>query len=82
MLFYKLFAFCSLQILIDHLSLQLEQNILYYVKSLVKDIDVNFWANGRFLVHTDRQMAFHKEGKNCSFHYHLITILHCVLFSY
>ncbi|KAL8514467.1 hypothetical protein ACS0TY_013543 [Phlomoides rotata] len=42
---------------------QLEQNILCYVKSLVKDIDVDFWANGRFLVYTNRQTASHKEGK-------------------
>ncbi|KAL0324784.1 UNVERIFIED_CONTAM: Squamosa promoter-binding-like protein 14 [Sesamum radiatum] len=43
----------------DHL----EENLLNYVKALVKDIDVNFWGNGRFLVHTDRQMASHKDGK-------------------
>ncbi|KAL2232157.1 squamosa promoter-binding-like protein 14 [Sesamum indicum] len=42
---------------------QLEENLLNYVKSLVKDIDVDFWGNGRFLVHTDRQMASHKDGR-------------------
>ncbi|PIN08569.1 hypothetical protein CDL12_18858 [Handroanthus impetiginosus] len=42
---------------------QLEENLLNYVKSLIRDIDVNFWSNGRFLVYTDRQMASHKEGK-------------------
>lgn len=78
MLFCKSFTFFSLQILIDHLLLQLEQNILCYVKSLVQDFDVDFWANGRFLVHTDRQMASHKEGENGSFHCHPISILHCV----
>ncbi|KAK4428241.1 Squamosa promoter-binding-like protein 14 [Sesamum alatum] len=43
----------------DHL----EENLLNYVKALVEDIDVDFWGNGRFLVHTDRQMASHKDGK-------------------
>uniref|UniRef100_A0A830CKD0 Squamosa promoter-binding-like protein 14 n=1 Tax=Phtheirospermum japonicum TaxID=374723 RepID=A0A830CKD0_9LAMI len=43
---------------------QLEKNILNHVKSLVKDIDVDFWGNGRFLVHTDRQMVSHKEGSS------------------
>ncbi|XP_057794763.1 squamosa promoter-binding-like protein 14 [Salvia miltiorrhiza] len=42
---------------------QLEDNLLNYVKSLVKDIDIDFWGNGRFLIHTDRQMVSHKEGK-------------------
>lgn len=41
-------------------SLQLEEDLLNYVKSLVKDIE--FWGNGRFLIHTDRQMVSHKEG--------------------
>ncbi|KAI3465501.1 hypothetical protein Pfo_022164 [Paulownia fortunei] len=42
---------------------QLEENLLNYVKSLVEDIDVDFWGNGRLLIHTDRQMVSHKEGK-------------------
>ncbi|KAL1547124.1 SBP domain [Salvia divinorum] len=42
---------------------QLEEDLLNYVKSLVKDIDIEFWGNGRFLIHTDRQMVSHKEGK-------------------
>ncbi|KAG8377183.1 hypothetical protein BUALT_Bualt08G0001600 [Buddleja alternifolia] len=42
---------------------QLEQNLLHYVRSLVNDIDVDFWGNGRFLVQTDKQMASHKDGK-------------------
>ncbi|KAK6160888.1 hypothetical protein DH2020_004269 [Rehmannia glutinosa] len=44
----------------DHL----EENLLNYVKSLVKDIDVDFWGNGRFLVQTDRQMVSHKEDSS------------------
>ncbi|KAK4489873.1 hypothetical protein RD792_000520 [Penstemon davidsonii] len=42
---------------------QLEESLVNYVKSLIKDIDVDFWGNARFLVHTDRQMASHKNGK-------------------
>ncbi|KAL0313814.1 UNVERIFIED_CONTAM: Squamosa promoter-binding-like protein 14 [Sesamum angustifolium] len=40
-----------------------QKTFLNHVKSLVKDIDVDFWGNERFLVHTDRQMACHKDGK-------------------
>lgn len=50
------------------LSLQIEKDLLNYVKSLIKDIDAEFWGNGRFLVRTDRQMASHKEGKNYCFY--------------
>ncbi|KAL3830566.1 hypothetical protein ACJIZ3_019368 [Penstemon smallii] len=42
---------------------QLEENLPNNVKSLVKNIDVDFWGNTRFLLHTDRQMASHKDGK-------------------
>ncbi|XP_022874032.1 squamosa promoter-binding-like protein 14 isoform X1 [Olea europaea var. sylvestris] len=42
---------------------QLERNLLDYVKSLVNDINTDFWRNGRFLVHTDKQMASYKDGK-------------------
>ncbi|KAK6160892.1 hypothetical protein DH2020_004273 [Rehmannia glutinosa] len=42
---------------------QLEENLINYVKSLVKDTGVGFWGDGRFLVYTDRQMASHKNGK-------------------
>ncbi|CAA0824385.1 Squamosa promoter-binding-like protein 14 [Striga hermonthica] len=42
---------------------QLEENFLNYVESLVKDADVGFWGNGRFLVCTKRKMASHKDGK-------------------
>ncbi|XP_073275170.1 squamosa promoter-binding-like protein 16 [Primulina huaijiensis] len=41
---------------------QFEINLLQYVKSLVRGVDVDFWGNGRFLIHTDRQMASHKDG--------------------
>ncbi|GER39303.1 squamosa promoter-binding protein [Striga asiatica] len=42
---------------------QLEENFLNYVESLVKNADVGFWGNGRFLVYTKRKMASHKDGK-------------------
>ncbi|KAK4389980.1 Squamosa promoter-binding-like protein 16 [Sesamum angolense] len=45
------------------LSLYLSMPSFAWDQSLVKDIDVGFWGNERFLVHTDRQMACHKDGK-------------------
>ncbi|XP_031270291.1 squamosa promoter-binding-like protein 14 [Pistacia vera] len=40
---------------------QFEGNLLQHVNALVQDSD--FWRNSRFLVHTGRQLASHKEGK-------------------
>ncbi|KAF8405616.1 hypothetical protein HHK36_010523 [Tetracentron sinense] len=42
---------------------QLQEDLLRRVNSLVQDSDSDFWRNGRFLVHTDRQLALHKDGK-------------------
>ncbi|GAA0141706.1 hypothetical protein LIER_02788 [Lithospermum erythrorhizon] len=42
---------------------QLEGNLYQCIKSLVKDIDSDFWRNGRFLVHTPKQLASYQEGK-------------------
>ncbi|KAA8528854.1 hypothetical protein F0562_036209 [Nyssa sinensis] len=42
---------------------QLEENLLQRVSSLVQESDSDFWRNGRFLVHTGRQVASHKDGK-------------------
>ncbi|CAA2995481.1 squamosa promoter-binding 14 [Olea europaea subsp. europaea] len=42
---------------------RLEGKLLDYVKSLVNGINTDFWRNGRFLVHTDEQMASYKDGK-------------------
>ncbi|KAA8514748.1 hypothetical protein F0562_017927 [Nyssa sinensis] len=42
---------------------QLEENLLQRVSSLVEDSDSDFWKSGRFLVHTGRQLASHKDGK-------------------
>lgn len=65
------------------MSLQLEENLLNYVKSLVKDIDIDFWGNGRFSIHTDRHMVSHKEGKCCSLSYDLesMTDVSCSMLS-
>ncbi|KAJ0087175.1 hypothetical protein Patl1_09313 [Pistacia atlantica] len=40
---------------------QFEGNLLQHVNALVQDSD--FWRNSRFLVHTGRRLASHKEGK-------------------
>ncbi|KAL2505924.1 Squamosa promoter-binding-like protein 14 [Abeliophyllum distichum] len=42
---------------------RLDGNLLDYVKSLVNDNNTDFWRSGRFLVHTDKQMASFKDGK-------------------
>lgn len=43
--------------------LQLQQNLLQHLSSLVHSSASDFWRNGRFLVHTGRQLASHKDGK-------------------
>jgi len=42
--------------------LQLEEDLLQRVTSLVQNSDSDFWRNGRFLVRTSRQLASHKDG--------------------
>ncbi|KAJ7967023.1 Squamosa promoter binding-like protein [Quillaja saponaria] len=42
---------------------QLEENLLQHVNSLIQSSDSEFWRNGRFLVHTGRQLALHKDGR-------------------
>ncbi|XP_059636356.1 squamosa promoter-binding-like protein 14 [Cornus florida] len=42
---------------------QLEENLLQRVNCLVQDSESEFWRSGRFLVHTGRQLASHKNGK-------------------
>ncbi|KAJ4849144.1 hypothetical protein Tsubulata_040173 [Turnera subulata] len=42
---------------------QLERNLLQQVDSLVHSSDSDLWSSGRFLVHTGRQLASHKDGK-------------------
>ncbi|KAF2310822.1 hypothetical protein GH714_017456 [Hevea brasiliensis] len=41
---------------------QLERNLLQQVYSLVQDSESDFWRSGRFLLHTSRQLASHKDG--------------------
>lgn len=42
---------------------QLEAKFRRHVNSLVQDPSTDFWRNGRFLVHTDRHLASHKDGR-------------------
>ncbi|KAF5455562.1 hypothetical protein F2P56_025123 [Juglans regia] len=42
---------------------QLEQNLLERVNALVESSNSDFWRSGRFIVHTGRQLASHKDGK-------------------
>nr|AVV48328.1 squamosa promoter binding-like protein [Litchi chinensis] len=42
---------------------QLEENLLQHVDSLIQDSELDFWRKARFLVHTGRQLASHKDGK-------------------
>lgn len=45
--------------------LQLEGNFLQYVNSLLQDSGTDFWETGRFLAHTEKQIASHKDGELC-----------------
>ncbi|XP_057975614.1 squamosa promoter-binding-like protein 14 [Malania oleifera] len=42
---------------------QLEENLLQRVSSLVQDSNSDFWRNGRFLIHTGKQLASFNDGK-------------------
>ncbi|KAF8377970.1 hypothetical protein HHK36_031359 [Tetracentron sinense] len=42
---------------------QLQDDLRQRVNLLVHDSDSDFWRSGRFLVHTNRQLASHKDGK-------------------
>ncbi|KAF8409856.1 hypothetical protein HHK36_002374 [Tetracentron sinense] len=42
---------------------QLQEDLLERVNSLIQDSEFDFWRSGRFLVHTDRWLASHKDGK-------------------
>ncbi|PIA56969.1 hypothetical protein AQUCO_00700971v1 [Aquilegia coerulea] len=42
---------------------QLQGELFQRVNSLVQDSSSDFWRSGRFLVHTDKQLASHKDGK-------------------
>nr|GMD85848.1 squamosa promoter-binding-like protein 14 [Ipomoea batatas] len=41
---------------------QLEEDLFQYANALVKEVDPQFWASGRFLIRTDKQLALHKDG--------------------
>jgi len=42
--------------------MQLEENLLQRVNSLVQSSDMDFWRKGRFLVRTDSQLVSYKAG--------------------
>lgn len=42
--------------------LQLEDNLLQRVTTLVQDSETEFWRSGRFLIRTNRQLVSHKDG--------------------
>jgi hypothetical protein len=42
--------------------MQLEENLLQRVNTLVEGSDVDFWRKGRFLVRTDTQLVSYKDG--------------------
>ncbi|KAI3783791.1 hypothetical protein L1987_42878 [Smallanthus sonchifolius] len=42
---------------------QLEGDFLQYINSLLRDSGTDFWGSGRFLAHTEKQIASHKDGK-------------------
>uniref|UniRef100_A0A1D1ZCN6 Squamosa promoter-binding-like protein 15 n=1 Tax=Anthurium amnicola TaxID=1678845 RepID=A0A1D1ZCN6_9ARAE len=42
---------------------ELQEELLQRVHLLVHHSDSDFWRNGRFMVHTDWQLASHKNGK-------------------
>lgn len=48
------------------LCLQLEDNLLQNITSLVKDSEDPFWRKGRFLINAGRQLASYQDGE-CSY---------------
>lgn len=42
---------------------QLEGNFVQYINSLLQDSGTDFWGTGRFLAHTEKQIASHMDGK-------------------
>lgn len=42
---------------------QLEENFVQRVDSLIHNSDSDFWRNGRFLVYSGSQLASHKDGR-------------------
>ncbi|RAL45068.1 hypothetical protein DM860_003827 [Cuscuta australis] len=39
-----------------------EEHLCQYADALVKDVDPQFWASGRFLIRTRKRMALHRDG--------------------
>lgn len=61
---FDLVEFCLLITCILYF-LQLEENFLQRVDSLIHNSDSDFWRNGRFLVYSGSQLASHKDGEHC-----------------
>ncbi|GKB95307.1 receptor-like cytosolic serine/threonine-protein kinase RBK2 isoform X1, partial [Tanacetum coccineum] len=40
---------------------QLERNFVQYINSLLQDSGTDFWGTGRFLAHTEKQVASHMD---------------------
>lgn len=60
--------------------LQLEENLIQRVTSLVESSGSDFWKNGRFLVRTNTQLVSHKDGR-CWVHvffFFLIIVMWCI----
>ena len=60
---------------------QLQENLLQRLSYLVRSSASDFWRNGRFLVHTGRQLASHKDG-NHEFKGLLLIFILCLVFPF
>lgn len=47
----------------SRVCLQLEDNLVHRLVSLVSHSNSDFWRNGRFLLNTGRQFASYKDGE-------------------
>lgn len=66
------------------LVLQLEDNLLQRVTSLVQDSETEFWRSGRFLIRTNRQLVSHKDGmvSDINFYEAIISLFWFQLFGF
>jgi hypothetical protein len=60
--------------------MQLEENLLQRVNSLVQSSDLDFWRKGRFLVRTGSKLVSYKAGMcklvNCMYHIYFCAPAH------
>lgn len=57
------FSRVSFALTTSRVCLQLEDNLVHRLMSLVHHSDSDFWRNGRFLLNTGRKFASHKDGE-------------------